>query len=114
MAKRIAVVIGDDPHKTHRPVEALRIALGLSAGEHDTTVVLLGQASVLLTDEIDDVVDAEILEKYRPSFQQMGVPFLLEEESQHRPVLPGFSIQRRSPEDIRSFIQSADRALVFA
>jgi hypothetical protein len=112
VAKRIAIIIGDDPRKTHRPVEALRIALGLSAGDHDTTVVLLGPASILLTDEIDDVVDVEILEKYRPSFQQLAVPFLLEEESHYTPVA-GFSIQRRSQRDIRTLLESADRSLVF-
>ena len=38
----IAVVISEDPFVTARPVEALRIALGLCAGDHETTVVLLG------------------------------------------------------------------------
>lgn len=61
MAKKIAVVIREDPRQTHRPVEALRIALGLVAGTHDTTVVLLNEAVRLLSDDLDDVIDMEIL-----------------------------------------------------
>ena len=114
MAKRIAVVITGDPRHTHRPVEALRIALGLCAGEHDTTIVLLGKAPLLLSDEIDDVVDVDILEKYRPSLQQLGVPFVLEPDGPPADTLPGFSVARRSSQEIRSLLRSVDRALVFS
>ena len=48
MSKHIAVVISEDPRITARPVEALRIALGLCAGDHKTTVVLIGRASTHL------------------------------------------------------------------
>ena len=61
MSKRVAVVISEDPYVTARPVEALRIALGLCAGDHETTVILLGQASRLLMEETDEIVDVGIL-----------------------------------------------------
>ncbi len=112
MSKRVTIVIAEDPTKTHRPVEALRIALGLCAGDHDTTVVLLGKAPLLLTDEIDDVVDVDILEKYRPSFAQLKVPFVVESDSQVG-VLRDFSLSRKLPSEIRDLLQSADRTLVF-
>ncbi|HEY6084040.1 MAG TPA: hypothetical protein VIU63_01510, partial [Nitrospira sp.] len=66
----------------------------------------------LLSDDIDDVVDVDILEKYRPSLQQLGIPFVLETEGD-RSLLPGFSVSRRSQQDIRLFLQSVDRTLVF-
>jgi DsrE/DsrF/DsrH-like protein len=113
MPKRVVVVIGEDPTKTHRPVEALRIALGLCAGDHHTTVVLLGKAPLLLTDETDDVVDVEILEKYRPSLTQLAVPFVMESESQVGVHLHEFSVVRKTPGEIRELVQSADRTLVF-
>jgi len=69
MAKNVAVIIREDPRKTHRPVEALRIALGLVAGDHHTTVVLLGEAGRLLHEDTDDLIDGEILEKYLPSIE---------------------------------------------
>ena len=114
MSKRIAVVIAEDPTETHRPVEALRIALGLCAGDHETTIVLLGRAPILLTDETDDVVDVDILEKYRPTFAQLGVPFIVESHASTEAILDDFSVTQKSPEEIRHLIHSCDRALVFA
>ena len=99
---------------THRPVEALRIALGLSSGEHDTTIVLLGEATRLLTNDVDDVVDVEILEKYRPSLQQLGVPFWVEKDSAMETMLPGFTIFHRSTKEIRALLNSSERSLVFS
>ena len=113
MSKRVAVVITEDPTKTHRPVEALRIALGLCAGDHETTIVLLGRASLLLTDDTDDVVDVDILEKYRPSFAQLGVPFVLESGAQTHALLEEFSVTLKTASEIRTFLESCDRTLAF-
>jgi hypothetical protein len=113
MSKRIAVVIAGDPCLTHRPVEAMRIALGLCSGDHEATVVLLGNAARLLTDQVDDVVDVDILEKYRPSLQQLGIPFVLEEGTDSGSLLPGFAASRRSHHEIRSLLKTMDRTLVF-
>jgi sulfur relay (sulfurtransferase) complex TusBCD TusD component (DsrE family) len=113
MSKKVAVVITENPHKTPRPVEALRIALGLCAGDHETTVVLLGESPILLTDEIDDVEDVDILEKYRPSLAQLQVPFVVPEGAIIRSPRKDFSVRRASSLEIRHLIQSAERALVF-
>lgn len=113
MAKTIAVVIREDPRRTHRPVEALRIALGLVAGNHRTTVVLLGEAARLLTKETEDIVDVEILEKYLPSIEQLDVPFLLEVSTDTSAIRKEFSVRYEQPDHIRRFIQSVDRTLVF-
>jgi sulfur relay (sulfurtransferase) DsrF/TusC family protein len=114
MSKRVAVVIAEDPRTTHRPVEALRIALGLCAGEHETTIVLLGRSPLLLTDETDDVVDVDILEKYRPSLAQLGLPFIVEAGTATDALLEEFSVTHKSPGEIRTFLQSCDRTLVFS
>jgi sulfur relay (sulfurtransferase) DsrF/TusC family protein len=114
MSKRIAVVISEDPTVTHRPVEALRIALGLCAGDHETTVVLLGPAQLLLTGDVDDVVDVEILEKYLPSFSQLSVPFILDSTSPVQSIREEFSVSRPKSDEIRHFLQSVDRTLVFS
>jgi sulfur relay (sulfurtransferase) DsrF/TusC family protein len=113
MAKNIVVVIQEDPRKTHRPVEALRIALGLASGSHMTTVVLLGEAVRLLGDETDDILDVEILEKYLPAIEQLDIPFVLQDTSDQIPVRDEFSIRRENDETISSFVRSMDCALVF-
>lgn len=113
MAKNIAVVIQEDPRKTHRPVEALRIALGLAAGDHTTTVVLLGEAFRLLTEETDDIIDVDILEKYLPSIEQLEIPFILQQTVRVPQIRDEFNIQRESDAAITAFVQSMDCALVF-
>ena len=114
MSKRVAVVIAEDPTTTHRPVEALRIALGLCAGDHETTIVLLGRAHLLLTEETEDVVDVDILEKYRPTLAQLGVPFIVDSGTGTNALLKDFSVTQKSPAEIRSLLQTCDRTLVFS
>jgi sulfur relay (sulfurtransferase) DsrF/TusC family protein len=113
MSKRIAVVISEDPRVTARPVEALRIALGLCAGDHETTVVLLGRASTLLMEDTDEIIDVEVLEKYLPSFKHLAVPFIVEAGSSMDMWSDDFSVTPRTADDIRQFVRSADRSLIF-
>jgi len=113
MAKNLAVVIQEDPRKSHRPVEALRIALGLASGSHMTTVVLLGEAVCLLGDEIDDIRDVEILEKCLPMIEQLKIPFILRDALDQIPVRDEFSIRRENDETINHFVRSTDCALIF-
>ena len=113
MPKNVAVVIQEDPRMTRRPVEALRIALGLASGSHATTVILLGNAIRLLGDETDDILDVEFLETYLPTIEQLEIPFILQDTPDQIPVRNKFSIRRGSDEIIRSSIQSMDCALVF-
>ena len=109
----IALVIREDPRLTHRPVEALRIALGLAAGENPVTVILMGQAIHLLAEETDDIVDVEILEKYLPSFQHLAIPFIVVSQGPHPDLQDGFAITIGSKDSAQRTIAEADRVLVF-
>ena len=113
MAKNVAVIIQEDPRITHRPVEALRIALGLVAGSHRTTVILLGEAVRLLTHDIDDIVDLDILEKYLPSIEQLDIPFILPKTFDISALSGKFSIRCESDDVVAAVIQSMDNTLVF-
>ncbi len=113
MSKRIAVVISEDPFVTARPVEALRIALGLCAGDHETTVVLLGPASRLLMTETEEIIDVDILEKYLPSFKHLSVPFIVEPGTVMNDWSDSFSVTIRTADEIRQLIRTVDRSLVF-
>jgi len=113
MSKRIAVVISEDPCVTARPVEALRIALGLCAGDHETTIVLLGRASMLLMEDTEEIIDIDILEKYLPSFQQLSIPFVVEPGTPMNVWSHDFSVTVRTADEIRRLVQSADRSLIF-
>ncbi len=113
MSKRIAVVISEDPFVTARPVEALRIALGLCAGDHETTVVLLGPASRLLMTETEEIMDIDILEKYLPSFKHLSVPFIIESGTVMNNWSDGFTVTVRTADEIRQLVRVVDRNLVF-
>ena len=60
------------------------IALGLVAGSHKTTVILLGESARLLHEDVDDIVDIDILEKYLPSIAQLDIPFILQSETDRK------------------------------
>lgn len=110
----ISLVIREDPRATHRPVEALRIALGLAAGENPITVFLMGNAVHLLAEDSDDIVDVEILEKYLPSFQHLAIPFVLIFPDGPAPELQdGFAVTVGSVDSARQAITEADRVFVF-
>jgi sulfur relay (sulfurtransferase) DsrF/TusC family protein len=113
MSKRIAVVISEDPCLSARPVEALRIALGLCAGDHETTVILLGRAPLLLMKNTDEIIDVDVLEKYLPSFQHLSVPFIVEPGTATDAWSDDFSVRTLPADDIREFVRSVDRSLVF-
>ena len=114
MPPSIVVVIQADPRKSGRAVEALRIALGLGTADNPMTVVLLNQASLLLSTELDEVVDVEILEKHLPVFKELNIPFLLQHNSRsHVPLDPDFEVREAAESDIATTIATADRVLVF-
>ena len=113
MSKRIAVVISEDPCMTARPVEALRIALGLCAGDHQTTVILLGRAPSLLMDDTEEIVDVDTLEKYLPSFKHLSVPFIVEPGTAMDAWSDDFSVACLPADEIRKLLRSVDTSLVF-
>jgi hypothetical protein len=113
VSKNIAVVIQEDPRTTHRPVEALRIALGLVAGAHNTTVILIGEAVRLLRDDTDDIIDLDILEKYLPSIEQLEIPFILPKTFDRSLLSGAFSVQCKSEDEVAAVIQLMDCTLIF-
>jgi hypothetical protein len=114
MPPSVVVVIREDPRKSHRAVEALRIALGLSTGENPLSVILLGQSPLMISGEPEDIVDGEIMEKYLPSFKHLKIPFLVPVGTRVRfDIDPEFDIKELSEEAIRSTISGSSRILVF-
>ena len=114
MALSILVLIQSNPLETHRPTEGLRIALGLSTGPASVTVVLLGQARMLVSEDTGDVVDGEILERHLPVIQELQLPIVVPEGSVEAFSLdPEFAVQEVSQSGITSLLCQADRVMVF-
>ena len=74
----VVVLIAEDPRRSHRAFEAMRIGIGIVAGENPVTFVLTGSAAHLLDDDTDDLVDGDDIAKFRASLRALGVPFHVE------------------------------------
>ena len=114
MSQAITVVIREDPTRSGRAVEALRIALGLVSGDHRVTVALLDRAPLLLAEERDEVVDGDILEKYLPSLKHLEAEFLVPTGTGRQFELEdGFTVCEVAPGELRQRMRTSDRVLVF-
>jgi hypothetical protein len=114
MPVSITVVVRCDPRETHRAAEALRIALGLGTGTNPLTVVLLDNAPLLLSEDHEDLVDIDILEKHLPVLREMGVCVVVPSGTRKRVHLdPAWEIREASMSDIGRLIALSDRVLAF-
>ena len=74
----VLVLITEDPRASGRAFEAMRIGVGIVAGENEVTFVLSGPAVHLLDADTDDLVDGDDVAKFRANLQRLGVPFHVE------------------------------------
>jgi hypothetical protein len=79
--KKLVMIITGDPLRSHRPAEALRIALGLDSGGKDRMkIILRGPAARLLTEEVQDAIDGdELADRYLPVFEEWRTRFFVDE-----------------------------------
>jgi hypothetical protein len=115
-SRKVLVLIQADPFKSHRAVEALRIALGLGSHNEgrDVQIILGGRSPHLLAEDTTNVVDGEILEKHLPVFVEWETVFAIAADAD-RPPHARSDVQTRviSPNEIQSAVQGADRTFVF-
>jgi hypothetical protein len=112
----VLVLISVDPRHSHRANEALRIGLGIVAGENEVTFVLTGPAVHLLDAETDDLVDGDDVARFRTSLARLEVPFHVE-----RAALPadpdwnagGHPVVPVSPPEIATLVGRARRVVCF-
>ena len=114
MSLSVAIVIRENPLRTHRAAEAVRIALGLSTGDNPLTVILLGQSPMLLAEDPEDLIDADILDKHLPVLKELKIPFVVPQGAKAFFGLdPEFATREATLEGIRELIREADRVLAF-
>ena len=77
----VLVLISVDPETSHRANEAIRIALGIIAGENDVIVALLGPGAKVLDAEVEDYVDGEDILKHLGTLRKLGQVFLVQREA---------------------------------
>lgn len=113
----VLVLIAEDPRISGRAFEAMRIALGIVAGENDVTIVLTGPAIHLLDADTDDLVDGDDIAKFRETLKRLGIPFHID-----APALPadgagwnaeGHPVIPVSPDEIAALVGRARRFIIF-
>ena len=111
------MVITGDPLTSHRPAEALRIALGLDSGGKDRlTIILRGPAARLLTEEVQEAVDGEELaDRYLPVFEEWGTTFLVDESAADHlsKASTAFPHGTLTDAQIAAELAATDRVLIF-
>lgn len=112
----VVVLISCDPRTSHRAFEAMRIGIGIVAGENDVTFVLTGPAAHLLDADTDELVDGDDVAKFRASLRGLGVPFHVDASS-----IPGdadwneegHAVVPLTPERLAELLRDARRTLIF-
>jgi hypothetical protein len=112
----VLLLIGADPRESHRAGEAMRIGLGIVAGENEVIFVLCGPGVHLLDGETDDLVDGDDIARFRASLKALEVPFHVDEGA--RPSDPGWNagghpVVAVSPARIVELTRASRRALIF-
>ena len=112
----VVVLISADPRTSHRAFEAMRIGIGIVAGENPVTFILTGAGAHLLDADTDELVDGDDIAKFRASLRGLGVPFHVEAS-----VVPagndwndeGHEVRPVTTEEIADLVRAARRALIF-
>ena len=112
----VLVIIGADPRTSGRAFEAMRIGVGVVAGENEVTFVLHGPGVHLLDADTDDLVDGDDVAKFRDNLKRLGVPFHVEDSA--IPDDPdwnegGHPIVRVSRAAIADLVRQGRRFIVF-
>jgi len=110
------VMISEDPRRSHRANEALRIALGVVAGENQVRIVLMGPAVHLLDEDTDDLVDGDDIVRYRASLKKLAVPFHVERSAVSMEPswnADGHAVIPILPDGVAALVASSSRFIVF-
>jgi hypothetical protein len=112
----VLVLITSDPRLSHRAFEAMRIGIGVVAGENQVTFVLADGAVHLLDDDTEDLVDGDEIARFRASLRALGVPFHVEATA--IPADPGWNTEGHpvvsvSRQRIAELVRQGRRFLIF-
>jgi predicted peroxiredoxin len=109
----VLVLISEDPRASHRANEAMRIALGVVAGENEVSIVLTGAGAHLLDEDTDELVDGDDIAKVRASLRKLGIPFHVETASVPSDASWNADAHPVTPIDIEGIAALATRASRF-
>ena len=80
----LLVVIYSDPEKSGLTAEALRMAMGLGTGNRKLEIALMGPAAQVLTEDVDELVDGEMIETNLDVLADWDLPFHVDRRATER------------------------------
>lgn len=115
-AEPVVVLISTDPRASHRAGEAMRIGLGVVAGDRAVTFILAGPGAHLLDADIDGLVDGDDIARVRAELKRLGVPFHVDGAAV--PDGPGWNAEGHpvvlvSPTELAALVNAGRRFIVF-
>ena len=112
---KIVFLIRSNPCESHRPAEAIRIAAGLGVGKNPIKILLSSEAPRVLSSEEEDLIDIEIIEKFLPFIEEMGIPFYVEKDSPGEAALKSspYGFRTIGPEESSELLAGGHYVLVF-
>jgi hypothetical protein len=113
-AQTILIAIREDPGRSHRPAEALRVAVGLRMGDDPVEILLLGPGARVLADDPSDFLDADVLEQNREALARAGQLFRVAEEAlTGHPPSPAFHVEPMTDEGRAALLAASGRHILF-
>lgn len=112
----VLIAVSVDPETSHRANEAVRIALGILAGENAVTIALLGAGAKVLDADVEDYVDGDDLLKHLGTLRKLDQAFHVE-----RSAIPsdrgwnplGLEVVPIDRVDLARLLADSRRALLF-
>ncbi len=113
-AEHVLVIVFVDPELSHRANEAIRIALGIIAGENNVTIVLLGPAAKILGAEVEEYIDGEDILKHVATLKKLGQAFHVDRiPTDNDWNAGGPAVIPIARDELAGLIARSDRVLVF-
>ena len=113
----ITIIIRSNPLDSHRPAEALRVAIGLSGGEPEKiNIILMDSAPALLYHDPWVLEDGEALEQHLDAMLEYGMSFYVEEsyvQKEGGSAEADFKVKTVTAQDISKLISGSSTVLVF-
>ncbi len=111
----LLIVIYADPAKSGLTAEALRMGMGLGVTSRNLQLVLMGAAAQVLTDEVDELVDGEMMENHLEVFEDWGTKVFVETSATKNYDLSGSPLEviPVSHDEVASMFSDAADVMVF-
>ena len=115
MPLSLLFIIKSNPRQSHRPAEAIRIAVGLGTNKNPLTIILTGDAPLLLNYEKEELEEIDTIEQFFPILQEWEIPILVDQESLQgkSPIDSSLPVKFISQKQFSERLLQDDRVFIF-